>query len=424
MRQSLTGNFYLPEDPAYTIFDSMRDSVRFAVDRTLIPYKRHICCKSSFVDQEGNTMGWHDFGNLEGPGWAANAVGGAYEIYIFAEHIKDSRLKEIAVALLDHVLEDGFIDYETGFITGYRDTVSDCLNLNFKHNSDWFCVGSMAKIAVQLLVFSDLLDDERKSKMHDAAARTAVWINANVKLASNGWYPRRSTPAGEHYTQRAEGGDDPFFENSGDGLCVIQLMTELTRRGLADYKNRIHEKVKLFMELGGLFGSLNHDTYDEHECVSYALAFRVLLQAAHLIEDKSIRFFAYDKCLAGLDQFKMEDDRNGCHTKGLLYMEKSWNTAYFSETTEAALAYLEAFTDTKDEMYHQDAITILRAIAKHHHGRYGFLTEGVDWSNCVTAEHHIDGVEYGDIRYTEPLLNNLHIVEPTLLAVGGLSIKR
>ena len=26
-------------------------------------------------------MGWHDFGNLEGPGWAANAVGGAWEIY-------------------------------------------------------------------------------------------------------------------------------------------------------------------------------------------------------------------------------------------------------------------------------------------------------------------------------------------------------
>ena len=32
-------------------------------------------------------MGWHDFGNLEGPGWAANAVGGAYEIYTMGDFL-------------------------------------------------------------------------------------------------------------------------------------------------------------------------------------------------------------------------------------------------------------------------------------------------------------------------------------------------
>jgi len=63
-------NFYLPENPSCTILDSARDSVRFAVERTLIGYKGHLCCKSSFVDKYGKVMRWHDFGNLEGPGWA------------------------------------------------------------------------------------------------------------------------------------------------------------------------------------------------------------------------------------------------------------------------------------------------------------------------------------------------------------------
>jgi hypothetical protein len=60
---------------------------------------------------------------------------------------------------------------------------------------------------------------------------------------------------------------------------------------------------------------------------------------------------------------------------------------------------------------------ILRAIAKHHYGPHGFLTEGVDWNNHVGKQHHFGAAEYGDIKYTEPLLNNLHIVEPTLLAI-------
>jgi hypothetical protein len=275
----------------------------------------------------------------------------------------------------------------------------------------------MAKVAFQLIIFSDSFDNNRQEKMRQVAVRTAAWIDANIKLAGNGWYPRRSTPAGEHFTQRAEGGDDPLFDKSGDGLYVIQLLAELTKRGLADYTDRIKEKVGLFMELDGIFGSINHDTYDEHENVSYAVAFRVLRQVAQLLRDDSIRAFAYDKCLKGLDQFKLREDKNGVQCAGLLYMEKSWDTAYFWENAEAALAYLEACDETKDKSYLREGLTILQAIAKHHHGKYGFLTEGVDWNNHVGAQHHFDGAMYGDIKYTEPLLNNLHIVEPTLLAI-------
>ena len=416
LEETISG-FYLPDDPSYTILDSARDSVRFAVERTLVPYKRYLCCKSTFVDKSGNVMTWHDFGNLEGPGWAANAVGGAYEIYLFARHIRDPCLPNKAISLLDHVLEDGFIDYKTGFIVSYRDTASNSFCLNYKHNNDWFCPGSMAKVAFQLLIFSDILEGERKDKMRRVAAKTAEWINASIKSTPNGWYPRRCKPTGEHYPKSPDGGDDPLFAKSADGLFIIQLFTALTQRGLADYTDRIREKIKVFIRQNGIFGSINHDTYDEHENVSYAVAFRVLRAAANLLDDESIRRFAYDKCLAGLNQFKMTENRNGCATKGLLFMEKSWDTAYLWENAEAALAYLEAYIDTGNKMYLLDGLTILRAIAKHHHKDTGFLTEGVDWNNHVGKKHHFDQAEYGDIKYTEPLLNNLHIVEPTVLAL-------
>jgi len=409
-------SFYLPENPSYTILDSARDSVRFA-EGTLIPFEGKLACKSSFVDQAGEIMHWHDFGDLEGPGWAANAVGGAYELYCFAKYTEDESLAGKALLLLDHVLEAGFINYETGFITGYRDTAKNEFCLNYQHKSNWFCPGSMAKIAYQLLIFGDLLEGERKNKMHRAAAKCAAWIDANIQSTSNGWYPRRCKPTGEHYPQNAYGDGDILFEKSADGLFIIQLCTGLTQRGLADYKDEIKDKIGVFIKAGGIFGSINHDTYDEHENVAYSVAFRVLREATKLLGDETIRNFAYDKCLAGLQQFKMTEDRNGVQTKGLLYMEKSWDTSYLWENAEAALAYFEAYSDTNNESYLADGLTILRAIAKHHHGRHGFLTEGVDWNNHVGKQHHFDEAEYGDIKYTEPLLNNLHIVEPTLFVI-------
>ena len=409
--------FYLPPEPDYTIVDSIRDSVRFATQRTLSPYRGNLRCTSSFVDPTGKAMKWHDFGTLEGPGWAANAAGGAYELYLFGRQTGDHALQRKGLHVLDHVLEDGFIDYETGFITGYRDTADEELYLNFKHDNTWLCPGSMAKIAFQLLTFSDLLAGDRRKRARTAAAKNAAWIARNVKDAPNGWYPRRVTPDGTPYRKSALGGGDPIFQKSGDGLFIVQLMTALTRRGMADYRATVRQKVDVFMEHDGLFGSINHDTYDEHECVAYAVAFRTLTAAAELLDDPDIRTFAYETCLAGMDRFKMKENRNGVQTKGLLYMEESWDTAYLWENAEAALAYLEAYLDTGREEYRRWGLTILRACANHHHGPHGFLTEGVDWNNHVGSQHHFDGAEYGDIKYTEPLLNNLHIVEPTVLAM-------
>ena len=409
--------FYLPPDPSYTIVDSVRDSIRFATERTLLDYHGHLRCESSFVDVTGKPMRWHDFGTLEGPGWAANAAGGAYEFYLFGKQTGDTSLQKKGLKVLDHVLEDGFIDYKTGFIRGYRDTANEELCLNFKHTNKWFCPGAMAKIAFQLLTFSDLLGGDRRARMRSVAAKNAAWIDENVGLAPNGWYPRRVEPDGTPYPKSATGGGDPIYEKSGDGLFIVQLMTALTRRGMADYRDVIAERIKVFRDQGGLFGSINHDTYDKQENVSYAVAYRTLRAAGNLLEDASLGSFAYDVCLAGLERFKMRENRNGVQTRGLLYMEDNWDTAYLWENAEVSLAYLEAFLDTGKEKYRRDGLTILRAIAKHHHGPYGFLTEGVDWNNHVGSQHHFDGAEYGDIKYTEPLLNNMHIAEPTVLAM-------
>ncbi len=412
-----TSAFYLPEDPDYTILDSAADSVRFTIERTLVEYKGNLSSKSSFVDKDGNIMGWHDFGNLEGPGWAANAVGGAYELYAYGRRYGDAELQSKALSVLDHVLTAGFIDEETGFITGYRETTTDRFCLNYQHKNNWFCPGSMAKIAYQLLLFSDLVEEPRRSHMRQVAKKNAEWIDTHVKSTSNGWYPRRCKRNGEHFPQNAYGDGDILFEKSGDGLFILQLYTGLTERGLADYTETIRAKTKVFMDTGGIFGSINHDTYDEHENVAYSVAFRVLRRVAVLLKDDAIGEFAYDTCLAGLDTFKMCEDRNGVQTKGLLYMEKSWDTAYLWENAEAALAYLEAYQQTGEQAYLLDGLTILRAIAKHHQRDTGFLTEGVDWNNHVGKQHHFDEAEYGDIKYTEPFLNNLHILEPTLLAL-------
>ena len=58
--------FYLPANAQYTIVDSALDSVRFTLDKTVRRDDRgHLVSISSFVDPDGNVMGWHDFGNLE-----------------------------------------------------------------------------------------------------------------------------------------------------------------------------------------------------------------------------------------------------------------------------------------------------------------------------------------------------------------------
>ncbi len=428
-----SSRFYLSADQHYSIVDSLHDSVRFA-RHCLTPYRNslrgraeersHLTQVATFVDPDGTPMLWHDFGILEGPGWASNAIGGATNLYQYGRFMGHPEVQRDAIAVLDHVLDDGFIDWETGFITGYRHILEDRLCLNYKGRNDWFCVGSMARMAHQLLRLSTILSheqaatvsglEERSKRMRQAALACARWIDLNVKLAPNGWVPRRNTLDGVAYSLNPEGDADILFDRSADGLFLLDLWSEITIAGLADYTSQMRELAQIFINAGGIFGSINHDTYDEHECVAYAVTFRTFKTLSTVLNDDHWRQFAYDVALRGLQQFEMKQDRHGVETQGLLFMERSWDTAYLWENAEAAMAYLEAYVDTGAKRYLNKALTILRAIAKHHHGSHGFLTEGVDWNNHVSAQHHFDQVEYGDIRYTEPLLNNLHHAEPTL----------
>ena len=427
-----TRPFYQPENPGYTIVHSVLDSLRFTRTRTLRPGScGHWVSTSSFVNPEGEVMGWHDFGHLEGPGWAANTVGGAWELYRWGRWLGDRPMQQQALSCLDHVLECGFVDLDSGFIRGYRETTTGRHVLNYKHQSDWFCPGAMAKVAYQLLRFADDLprSDPRRASMRRLATRTANWLEAHVEPVPNGWFARRVTPAGAVYRKSPDGGDDPLWQSSADGLFILQLQVALTERRLADYRRALREKCRVFQQAGGIFGSINHDTYDAHENVAYAVAFRTLVPAARLLQDDGLRAFAYNTCLAGLDQFKMTDDRHGVATRGLLFMEKSWDTAYLWENAEAALAYFEAAADKRADRsrardWTLDGLTILRAAAKHHYGPHGFLTEGVDWNNHVGQQHHIGGAKYGAIQYTEPFLNNQHIAEPTLLYLERLAKRR
>ena len=420
--------FYLPENPAYTIVASAGDSARFTLKKTLKQNRcGHLVAISSFVNPEGEVMGWHDFGNLEGPGWAANAAGGAWELYRFGQFLGEPDWQNSALSIVDHVLNCGFVS-QTGFIRGYRETTTGQFCLNFKHQSDWFCPGSMAKIGFQLLLFADEIEKGQRSiRMRETARLCAQWIHQNVNPAPNGWFPRRTTPEGKVYRKAPGREEDPFWQSSADGLYILQLQAALTERKLADYRKELRASTEIFMRAGGFFASINHDTYDPHENVAYSVAFRTLLLVSRVLEDPAIRNFAYAKCLLGLDQFKMREDRNGVATKGLLYMETSWDTAYLWENAEAALAMFEAAQDLRAEdaarsrKLELDGLTIQRAIAKHHYGPYGFLTEGVDWNNHVGQKHHIGQVKYGAIQYTEPFLNNQHIIEPTVLYLENLA---
>lgn len=433
--------FYLPHDPKQNIVQSAMDSVRFTVEKCLkLNDKGHLVAISSFVDPEGKVMSWHDFGNLEGPGWAANAVGGAYELYELGRVVGKAEWQAKALRIVEHVLDDGFVDESTGFIKGYYDLEKKQFCLNYKHNSDWFCPGSMAKIAFQMLTFAEALGKNAKGgaqanvsaiakKLQAIALRTGEWCHAKVPACDNGWFPRRMTPSGTIYKKSPDGGDDKFWQTSADGLFILQLWARLKALGLADYSQQLAERTAVFAKAGGIFGSINHDTYDPSENVAYSVAFRTLLEVSSVLSSGAIRTFAYSRCLGGLDQFQMKDDRNGVATKGLLFMEKSWPTAYLWENAEAALAYFEAASDLRSlepdvaKRHELTGLTILRAIAKHHHGPHGFLTEGVDWSNHVGKQHHIGQAEFAAIQYTEPFLNNQHIVEPTVYYLDKLAAR-
>jgi hypothetical protein len=272
-----------------------------------------------------------------------------------------------------------------------------------------------------MLELADLLEAWGKSSAHATALRRTAdrlgsWLATQVPLLPNGWVPRRITLEGEPYPLSPEGGRDVIHDHSADGLFLLELWTRLGRHDLAPQLG------EAFVSAGGCWGSINHDTYDDHENVAYAVAFRVLREGADVLGQPQWRRFAYDVALPAMARFRMDQDEHGVVTQGLFWMEQSWDTAYLWENAEVAQAHLDAWLECGDVGYRDVALATLGAIAHHHYGPLGFLTEGIDWNNHISQRHHAEFAYYGAIRYTEPLLNNLHLVGPTLTyleAQGG-----
>ncbi len=429
----MEGKFYRAASPTYTIADSMKDSLRFTTRKCMAVYRGNLCANSTFVDPDGIPQPWHEFGDLEGIGWAANAVGAAHEMLCFARMLDDQRLRAIGISVLHHALEGDFIEKD-GFLRPYREISTDKRFLNYLHQDrfdTWFCPGSSALIALQFLWASDEVEGNLKQRLRKTALSIADWVWRNTPKCKNGWYARRVTPDGTPYSLTANGkSEDKQFDHSGDATFLLWLWIELTQRGERDYHNEVRRAASVFRDIGGAFGSCNHDTYDDHENVAYSIGFRTLIRAASLLRDDDLVNWALEHCLGGLESFEMKDDRNGVATQGLLMMEESWDTAYLWENAEAAYAYFEAAHLCRNLDYELKGLTILRTAALHHHGDHGFLTEGVDWNNHngqwrkvgdKKIPIHVGGAQYGDVNYTQPFLNNMHITGPTLYYLKKLA---
>ena len=236
-------------------------------------------------------MGWHDFGNLEGPGWAANAVGGACEIYSLGEFLQKPEWQGKGLAILDHVLDGGFIDEQTGFIRGYRETTTGKFCLNYKHNSDWFCPGSMAKVGFQLPDLRRRVGQRSAGTTHAGGGRRMRRVDPRPRRAG----AQRLVSPSHHAGRQSRTGNRPraattaCWQASADGLFILQLQAALTERGLADYRAPLKKKTAAFIRAGGIFGSINHDTFDAQENVAYAVAFRTLLGVSRLLKDEALR---------------------------------------------------------------------------------------------------------------------------------------
>jgi hypothetical protein len=427
--------FYLPEDPDYTIVDGALDSVRFLFHVSDRDKEGRLLCRSIDATPDGRLARYR--GRLmEGVGYCADSVFGAHVLVRLGRVTGRPEFETAGMSYLDHALAAGFFDDVHLPVRLYRDTESGALLDNLENHDGYVEPGHIARVATQLVHLAELdPDGARAARCRTIAGRTAEWL-LSIDRCTNGWYPRRCTPDGEVFPfaviafgptdldvpTRA----DPIHDRSGAGVLGLQLLNTVTAAGVLDATDRVWKDAGVFVGAGGFFGSTNTDTEDTEENVSFALAFQALLEASSVLSDPALREFAYEHCLEPLANFELRRDVNGVATKGLLYMEDSWNAACTWEMAEAAQAYLVAYADAGGQAHVLKALTILRAMAKHHHGSFGFLTEAVDWDGHSTSLRHFPGERYGDIITTHPFLNNLHVLQPTVtylervaLTVGG-----
>jgi hypothetical protein len=423
--------FYLPENPDYTVVASALDTVRFLFTVSERDEYGALLCRSIDATPDAQLARYR--GRLmEGVGYCADSIFGAHLLVRLGRVARRPEFEAAGLSYLDHVLRAGFFDDPQIPIKLYRDTESGTLLDNLEGHAGYLELGHIARVATHLLRLSRLdLDHARAERCREVARRTAAWV-MGAERCENGWYPRRVSPDGGVFPFAANafgptdidelGRADPIADRSGAGTFALELLTEVAADGIVDARGTVERDAAVFVREGGLFGSTNTDTEDTQENVSYAIAFQTLIAASDLLKDADLRRFAYEACLDPLARFELTHDINGVATKGLLYMEDTWNAACTWEMAEAAQSYLVAYGDSGRQAHLVKGLTILRGLAMHHHGDRGFLTEAVDWDGHSTASRHVPGERYGDIITTHPFLNNLHVLQPTVTYLERFAI--
>lgn len=415
--------FYLPEDASYTVVRSALDSARFLVAVSDRDEDGHLRCRSIDATPDGSLARYRGR-FMDGVGYCADSIFGTHVLVRLGRILERPELGGIGFSYLDHALDAGFFDDPALPIRLYMDTETGAFLDNLEAHPDYVELGHVARVATQLLRVAELDPiPERVARCREIVERTARWVMSTERCA-NGWYPRRLSPDGGVFPHVANAfgpvdladlsSEDPIHDRSGAGTLVMQLMAALAAEGSDDAAAVLRRDVDVFVAARGFFGSTNTDTEDLNENVSYALAFQTMVEASSTLDDPDLLAFAYERCLEPLARFELTRDLNGVATKGLLYMEDSWNAACTWEMAEAAQAYLVAHDDSHRREHVLKALTILRGMARHHHGDLGFLTEATDWDGHSTRERHFADERYGDIITTHPFLNNLHLLQPTV----------
>jgi len=386
---------YLPEDPDYTVVDSVRDSVRFA----------HYClepsnhgkwaARSSAVGPDGRPVAGHPLANLEGPGGEANALGGALTLYRWARFDQNHILEKVALGLLDHVLDDGFVTGD-GPVRPWRDMETGKFRLNAAGEEGWFSPAEQARIGLQMGWWADALPvaDGRTERLRGLAARLGEIVRNNLADKAE-WLPARRSVRGD-----SEG------TAGAEGLYAAWLFMELAERGLGDWLEPGRELLDSFMRRGGIYGWEG----DGDSSRGRALVIRVLRRAAERYRDPSFGDFALREILPPLEARLLRADLSGLPTMGLVTAGPDPSVALMADAAECSLACQEASEASGDRNQLCEGVTMLRAIARVHHLQsepHGFLAAGLELSNEPVAGVRADSV-------TSPLYSNLLHVNAAL----------
>jgi hypothetical protein len=414
--------FYVPENAGFTILDSALASARYALSVCEDPGDGTLQCRSVTTTADGSLVRYRGR-LLDGVGYCADSVFAANHLLRFGRLVGSDEMCTAGLRLGRHALTAGFFADPDIPVRMYRDAETGEFLDNLEARPEYVELGHMARVGHELIELMEFFDADLRASAETAVRRLISWLRAAEKCP-NGWFPRRATPTGRLYDRSPDAlgptplsppfPSDPLFDRSGAGCFVIQLFVTAQRAGLAEMRGDIVAAVETFIGAGGHFGSTNTDTEDLDENVSRAIAYLAIQAAADLLAREKWAAFALEECLLPLEHFELRQDLNGLETKGLLLMERSWNSACMWEIAMAAQSYLEAYRATRRRPFVIKALTMLRAIAKHHHGELGFLTEAVDWDGHSVAERHFGGAPRGDINDTHPFLNNLHVLEPTV----------